>query len=204
MKMRITQTNMLRDLLYEFGIVLPQGHQMLLEALPAAMVQAREKLPSMLIESLDEQCHRIDQIETDIGSVEQRLSQQMRQTQSCETIAEIPGVGLLTSTAVIASMGSLMAFKNARQFAAWPRLVPRQTGTGGQVRQLGISKRGDSYLRTLLMHGARSIVQHTQGKNWSRLIKLLKRCPYSVAIAAVANKLASTIWLCSPRAIMAS
>jgi transposase len=194
MKMRIMQTNMLRGLLNEFGIVLPEGHQKLLEALPAAMIEAREKLPSMLIESLDEQRRRIEQIQADIGSVERRLSQQMRQTPACKTIAEIPGVGLLTATAVVASMGSPTAFKNAREFAAWLGLVPRQTGTGGQVRQLGISKRGDSYLRTLLMHGARSIVQHSQGKNWPWLVELLKRRPYSVVVAAVANKLARTMW----------
>lgn len=194
MKMRIMQTNMLRGLLYEFGIVLPEGHQKLLEALPTAMIEAQEKLPSMLIESLEEQRRRIDQIQADIGSVERRLSQQMRQSPACKTIAEIPGVDLLTATAVVASMGSPTAFKNAREFAAWLGLVPRQTGTGGQVRQLGISKRGDSYLRTLLMHGARSIVQHHQDKNWPWLVELLKRRPYSVAVAAVANKLARTIW----------
>jgi transposase len=108
--------------------------------------------------------------------------------------AEIPGVGLLTATAVVASMGSPTAFKNAREFAAWLGLVPRQTGTGGRVRQLGISKRGDAYLRTLLMHGARSVVCSDKGKSWPWLAELLKRRPYSVIVAAVANKLARTIW----------
>ena len=101
---------------------------------------------------------------------------------------------MLTATAVVASMGSPTAFKDAREFAAWIGLVPKQTGTGGRVRQLGISKRGDAYLRTLLMHGARAVVRSNRATSWPWLADLLKRRPYSVAVAAVANKLARTIW----------
>lgn len=100
----------------------------------------------------------------------------------------------MTATAIVASMGSPTAFRDGREFAAWIGLVPRQTGTGGRVRQLGISKRGDAYLRTLLMHGARSIFRCDRGQSWTWLAELLKRRPYSVAVAAVANKLARTIW----------
>lgn len=105
-----------------------------------------------------------------------------------------PRVGLLTATAVVASMGSPTAFKDAREFAAWIGLVPKQTGTGGRIRQLGISKRGDAYLRTLLMHGARAVVRSNRATSWPWLADLLKRRPYSVAVAAVANKLPRTIW----------
>jgi transposase len=91
-------------------------------------------------------------------------------------------------------MGSPAAFSSAREFAAWIGLVPRQTGTGGRVRQLGISKRGDAYLRTLLMHGARSVVSSDRAATWPWLAELLKRRPFSVVVAAVANKLARTIW----------
>jgi transposase len=100
----------------------------------------------------------------------------------------------MTATSVVSTMGTPTAFKNAREFAAWIGLVPRQTGTGGRVRQLGISKRGDAYLRTLLMHGARSIVRSDQSTSWPWLSELLKRRPYSVVVAAVSNKLARTIW----------
>jgi len=194
MKMRIMQTNEIRGLLYEFGIVLPEGHQALLKELLGALLQVRARLPSMLLDSLDEQVRRIRQLEADIGSIERRLREQLRHTPACTTLAQIPGVGLLTATAVVASMGSPTAFKSAREFAAWIGLVPRQTGTGGRVRQLGISKRGDAYLRTLLMHGARSIVRSDAARGWPWLSELLKRRPYSVAVAAVANKLARTIW----------
>lgn len=194
MKMRIMQTNEFRGLFFEFGIVLPEGHRALIKQLPEALRQVQERFPGMLIDSLDEQVRRIRQLEADIGTIERRLSQQLRETPACKTLAEMPGVGLLTATAVVASMGSPASFKDAREFAAWIGLVPRQTGTGGRVRQLGISKRGDAYLRTLLMHGARAIVGSNRGKHWPWLTELLRRRPYSVAVAAVANKLARTIW----------
>lgn len=195
MKTRIMQTNELRGLLYEFGIVLPEGHAALLKALPAALADAKSRLPAMLMDSLDDQLRRVNQLQADIGAIERRLAQQMREIPACKAVAEIPGVGLLTATAVVASMGTPTAFKDAREFAAWIGLVPRQTGTGGRIRQLGISKRGDAYLRTLLMHGARAIVAKTKdAPTWPWLAALLQRRPYSVAVAAVANKLARTIW----------
>lgn len=194
MKMRIMHTNELRGLLYEFGIVLPEGHSALLKELPAALEHAQQRLPSMLMDSLHEQVRRVEQLQADIGAIERRLSQQLRQSSACQAISEIPGVGLMTATAVVSSMGSPTAFKDGREFAAWIGLVPRQTGTGGRVRQLGISKRGDAYLRTLLMHGARAIVRSNHATTWPWLVALLKRRPYSVVVAAVANKIARTIW----------
>ena len=82
---------------------------------------------------------------------------------ACQRTADIPGVGLLTATAAVATMGEAKAFKSGREFAAWLGLVPRQTGTGGRIRLLGISKRGDTYLRTLLIHGARSALRTAPG-----------------------------------------
>lgn len=148
----------------------------------------------MLIDSLHEQVRRIGQLQADIGAIERRLAQQLRQSSACKAVAEIPGVGLMTASAVVASMGSPAAFKDAREFAAWMGLVPRQSGTGDRVRQLGISKRGDAYLRTLLMHGARAVVRSNYATTWPSLAALLKRRPYSVAVAALANKIARTIW----------
>ncbi len=144
MKMRICRRTSCRGLLYEFGIVLSAGHHALVRELPDALRVAQARLPAMLIDSLDEQVRRINGLQADIGVIERRLAQQLRETPACKTVAEIPGVGLMTATAIVASMGSPTAFKDAREFAAWIGLVPRQTGTGGRVRQLGISKRGDA------------------------------------------------------------
>jgi transposase len=194
MKMRIMQTNELRGLLNEFGFVLPEGHISLLKALPEVLHMADSKLPAMLMDSLVEQVRRVKMLQADIGAIERRLSQQLRETAACKAVSEIPGVGLMTATAVVATMGSPADFDSARQFAAWLGLVPRQSGTGGRVRQLGISKRGDAYVRTLLMHGARSIVLRAKDSSWPWLVAMLQRRPYSVVVAAVANKLARTIW----------
>jgi len=106
---------------------------------------------------------------------------------------EVPGVGLLTATAAVATIGDARAFKSAREFAAFLGLVPRQSGTGGRVKLFGISKRGDVYLRTLLIHGARSVITHGK-RHGPWLEKLLARRPINTAAVALANKMARTIW----------
>ena len=116
-----------------------------------------------------------------------------KQDADCRRIAEIPGVGLLTATAAVAAMGDPSAFKSGREFAAWLGLVPRHSGTGGRVRMLGISKRGDTYLRTLLIHGARSVFTNSKAPpEWA--LRLAERRPANVATVALANKTARTIW----------
>jgi transposase len=121
------------------------------------------------------------------------LRQWQRQDSASQRIAEIPGVGLLSATAAVATLGDAKAFKSGREFATWLGLVPRQTGTGGRVRLLGISKRGDRYLRTLLIRGARSVLTNSKSPpEW--LTQLATRRPKNVAVVAMANKLARTIW----------
>jgi transposase len=192
MKMRNMQTNALRGLLYEFGQVLPEGYAALAQALPAALTALAEQLPAMLIDSLREQWARAQAIDGEIAALERRLAIALRANAACRRLRDIPGVGLLTATAAVASIGEPNTFRSGREFAAWLGLVPRQTGTGGRVRQLGLSKRGDTYLRTLLIHGARAVI--VRGKHSPWVEALLKRRPYSVAVAALANKLARTIW----------
>jgi len=192
LKFRIMQTNALRGLLYEFGEALPEGHAALMQALPQALARCAERLPAMLIETLREQWARVRSLETEIATIEQRLRDAVKESQASRMLTEILGVGFLTASASVATMGDPKSFRSGREFAAWLGLVPRQTGTGGRVRQLGLSKRGDTYLRTLLMHGARAIVARGQRSAW--IEGLLVRRPYNVVIAAIANKLARTIW----------
>ena len=110
-----------------------------------------------------------------------------------QQIAEIPGVGVLSATAVVAAMGDPAAFRSGREFAAWLGLVPRHSGTGGRVRMLGISKRGDRYLRTLLIHGARAVLTRSKAPpEWA--LRLAERRPANVVTVAIANKTARTIW----------
>ena len=124
--------------------------------------------------------------------IERRLTDTLRRTEQCKRLIEIPGVGLFTATAAVATIGDPTTFKSGREFASWLGLVPRQTGTGGRVQRHGISKRGNVYLRTLLMHGVRAILPRRGHSPW--IEALLKRRPYSVVVAALANKLARTIW----------
>ncbi|MDH6146120.1 MULTISPECIES: IS110 family transposase [Paraburkholderia] len=192
MKFRIMQTNALRGLLYEFGEVLPEGYRAFADNISACLARVADRLPGLLVDSLREQWTRVQAIDGEIAVLERRLAQAFRNNEDCRKLSDIPGVGLLTATAMAAAIGDARNFKSGREFAAWLGLVPRQIGTGGRVRQLGLSKRGDTYLRTLLMHGARSVVLRGKHSDW--VDALLSRRPFNVAVAAVANKLARTIW----------
>ena len=117
----------------------------------------------MVIDTLREQWARVARLDEEIGGIERRIALWHRGNVASKRVAEIPGVGVLSATAVVAAMGDPTAFRSGREFAAWLGLVPRHDGTGGRVRMLGISKRGDRYLRTLLIHGARSASTDKQG-----------------------------------------
>lgn len=192
-KFRTMQSNGLRGLLAEFGEVIPKGRAALKQQLPACLARLEAQVPQMLILSLQEQWSRIIQLDTEIKGLEKRLQDWLKQDEACQRIAAVPGVGLLTATALVATMGDPKTFKSGREFAAWLGLVPRQTGTGGRVHLHGISKRGDTYLRTLLIHGARAVMAHNkQPDNW--LARLKQRRPTNVALVAQANKTARTVW----------
>lgn len=192
-KFRTMQSNGLRGLLGEYGEVMAVGRAALNRGMPETLARLSERLPSVLIDTLREQWEMLAQLDGRIALIEQRLLAWLRQDRASKTIAAIPGVGLLTATAAVATMGDAKTFRSGREFAAWVGLVPAQTGTGGRIRLLGISKRGDTYLRTLLIHGARSVLMHAKepGK-W--LQDIGKRRPPNVVIVALANKMARTIW----------
>jgi transposase len=192
-KFRTAQINGLRGLLTEYGEVMPQGRAGIKRDIPGALGRLSDRLPAMVIETLREQYARVGELDEQIGQIERRLRQWQREDSATQRIAAIPGVGLLSATAAVATMGEAKAFKSGREFAAWLGLVPGQTGTGGRVRLLGISKRGDKYLRTLLIHGARAVLTHSKSPpEW--LTELIKRRPKNVAVVAMANKMARTIW----------
>jgi transposase len=152
-----------------------------------------DRLPAVLIDTLRDQWSGLTELDKRISEIERRLGQWMKQNDAVKAIAEIPGVGLLTATAAVATLGDANTFRSGREFAAWIGLVPRLTGSGGKVALLGISKRGDTYLRTLLVHGARSVLRlQKDPQSWTE--KLRGRRPLNVAIVAHANKTDRTIW----------
>lgn len=192
-KFRTAQINGLRGLFAEYGEVTRRGRAALNDAAPGILQRLAERVPSFLIDTLRQQWERIGQLDGEIKQIEMRLQAWMKQDPSCKAIADIPGVGLLTATAAVATMGDARAFKSGREFAAWLGLVPGQQGTGGRVRLLGISKRGDTYLRTLLIHGARAAVTSMKTPSpW--LQELAGRRPRNVVVVAQANKTARIIW----------
>jgi len=193
MKIKGMQTNALRGLLYEFGATFARGKNALFSDIEAALASLAGDIPQYVADSLREQVQRIKQLAADIKAIEVKLAAVLRTDADMKRVAAIPGVGLLTATAAIATMGQASAFKSAREFCAWLGLVPSQRGTGGKVQLLGISKRGDSYVRTLLIHGARSVLTHAKEPGaWLQQIQA--RRPANVVIVAQAAKMARTIW----------
>ena len=192
-KFRTAQINGLRGLLAEYGEVMPQGRAGITKGIVAALAQLVDRLPAVLLDTLREHWARVGQLDEQVAEIERRLRAWHKEDKASRRIAEIPGVGLLTATAAVAAMGDPKSFKSGREFAAWLGLVPKHTGTGGRIRMLGISKRGDTYLRTLLIHGARSVIVNSkQPSAW--VTNLTQRRPANVAVVALANKMARTIW----------
>ena len=192
-KIRTMQINGLRGLLAEYGEVVGRGRASLTKAMPGLLGRLSEHLPAVLIESLREQWAEIGRLDERIGQIERRMRDWKKEDPAVNAILQIPGVGLLTATAAVATMGEAKAFRSGREFAAWAGLVPRQSGTGGKTRLHGISKRGDTYLRKLLIHGARSVLSHAKNPEpWVDRMK--QRRPSNVVTVALANKMARTIW----------
>ena len=192
-KFRTAQINGLRGLLSEYGEVMPQGKAAVRKGIAEALARLSERLPAMVIDTLREQWARIAKMDEEIDTIERRIHAWLKKEDACRRIVEIPGVGPLTATAAVAAIGDAKAFRSGREFAAFVGLVPRQIGTGGRTKLLGISKRGDTYLRTLLIHGARSVLTHAKDQGaWVTGIR--QRRPLNVAIVALANKMARMIW----------
>lgn len=197
-KTRTAQANQVRGLLYEFGVVVPKGWRALLaQAAPMLADPNCSAVPQLLGAELQRQLQALRDLNCRIEELAEAIGAYRACDTRCRRIEAIPGVGPLTSTALLASVGDAQTFRSGRELAAFLGLVPRQSGTGGRVKLLGISKRGDPYLRTLLIHGARTVLSHSSrpGRTLPPWLKaLMARRPKNVAIVALANKMARTIW----------
>jgi transposase len=194
---RTAQANQIRGLLIEFGLIIPQGMRHLYERVPGLIEDASDYLPGrfrLLIERLFQHLKELDR---QVQELECEIQQWHRSSEVSRRLETIPGIGPLTASALAASAGDPSNFKNARQFAAWIGLVPHQNSSGGKTQLLGISKRGNVYLRTLLIHGGRSLVQLARTRpdragTW--LGRLVGRRHHNVAAVAMANKNARLAW----------
>lgn len=196
-KTRTALANQLRGLLAEFGLVVPQGLHRLRRGLPELLEDADNGLPPLLREELAVQAQRLRELDAEVQRLTERIEQQTRADERAHALMQRRGVGSLIASAFAAEIGDPRAFKNGRQVAAWLGLVPRQHSTGGKPILLGISKRGDAYLRTLLIHGARAVMrtadQHADAlAQWASALKA--RRGVHKATVALANKMARQLW----------
>lgn len=190
--MRTATVNMLRGLLYEYGLVLPKGRPTGLRWVAEHAAQLQAQLPPAMHWMLTEQLQALRTLDQQIERLDEQIAAVHASSETARRLREIPGIGVLGATALAATLGDGSAWRNGREFAACLGLTPRHTGTGGKVRMGGISKRGDAYLRTLLIHGARNLVRAAASRPW--IARLLLRRPFNVVAAAVANKLARIAW----------
>jgi transposase len=190
---RTATVNALRGTLYEFGVILPGGKTVGLKALGAHRAEVDAKVPESVQRLIDGQLSTLKDIERRIDELEAEIGAQQKQLPTANTLRQVPGIGLLGATALAATLGDGRAWKSGREFSASLGIVPAHSGTGGKARVGHLSKRGDPYLRTLLIHGARSVITHAKHKpQW--LEQLLARRPLNVAAVALANKMARTAW----------
>jgi transposase len=195
-KARTAQANQIRGLLSEFGLVIPQGITHIAQRVPELIEDASNELPGQFRLLIQRLLDHLKELGRQAAEIEAQIQAWHRQSELSRKLEKIPGIGPITASALVATIGDAKNFDNGRQVAAWLGLVPRQHSSGGKSNLLGMSKRGDCYLRTLLIHGARSVIcaarHKTEQTGW--LYELLQRRNHNVAAVALANKNARTVW----------
>jgi transposase len=196
-KSRTALINEMRGLLGEYGIVLPKGRNKFRQQIVEKLSEESQKLSSLSIELFWNLYEELVEIEQRVAYYEEKLKAICKAHPICQRLVTIPGIAYLSATAIIAAVGDMTYFRNGRAFAAWLGLVPRQYTTGGKPRLGRISKRGNCYLRKLLIHGARANLRYLERKTdrksvWAR--KLKERSGSNKAAVAMANKTARAVW----------
>jgi transposase len=194
---RTAQANQIRGLLTEFGVVMPAGIRAIERQLPGILEDAENGLSAVSRALFARLLTHFRVLDCQVEELERQITLWHREDEASQRLQVIPGIGPLTASALVASVGDARVFRSARQFAAWLGLVPRQSSTGGKTNLLGISKRGDVYLRTLLIHGARSLLVNLKRhpdrlEGW--LARVAARRNANIAAVAMANKNARIVW----------
>jgi transposase len=194
---RVKLANQIRGLLSEHGVVIARDISRLRRSLGDIVGRSDDGLSDLARALISELQVELTELDRRIASYDRRIRDLFRNSDLCQRLEKIEGIGPITATALIVAVGDPKCFKNGRQFAAWLGLVPKQRSSGGRSRLFGISKRGDRYLRTLLIHGARAALGRAGGKQDPRslwLNKLRERRHPNVAAVALANKNARIVW----------
>lgn len=196
-EMRTALVNQIRGSLHERGIVIAQGIRHLRTELPLILEDAENGLTLLARELLAEQKERLNKLDEDIKAFDTRISRLCSQNERSKRFLEVPGVGPLTATIAAADIAEGKNYQSSRDYAASLGLVPRQHSSGGKEVYLGISKRGNRYIRTMLIHGARAVLKNIKDKTdklslW--LKSLIERRGFNKAAVALANKNARILW----------
>ena len=196
-KARTAQANQIRGLLSEFGIVIPKGMAHIAKRLPEILEDGENGLPGVFRHLLQRLGEHLKELEHQVAALEGEIQRWHREDAASQHLAAIPGIGALGASALVATVGEAKNFSHGRQMSAWLGIVPKQCSSGGKTTLLGMSKRGDSYVRTLLIHGARAVIaqlerHHQRADPWLR--GLLARRPKNVVAVALANKNARIAW----------
>lgn len=194
---RVQTTNAMRAHMAEFGIVFPLGNVGVSRAIAMIKGSGASDLPPFATKILHSLVHQIEHLRKEITRLDQHMREWHRDNPDSRRLATIPGIGVITATAIVGAIGNGKHFKSAREFSAWIGLVPNQNSSGGKDRLGRISKKGNAYLRTLLVVGATAMLQgrtrdKAAGGNWFRTL-LLRKSP-RVATVALANKMARVAW----------
>ncbi len=196
-RQRTMTINALRAHLAELGIVARQGDVGVQSLLGLVRQEGSDSLPSMVRAALLPLVHQIEQTTAKISAFDLEIQVWHRQNETSRRLASVPGIGPITASAIIATITDVSTFRRGREFSAWLGLVPRQSSSGGKDRLGAITKKGDAYLRRLLVVGALSALRVSR-TNESRGIpgaaRLLERKPYKLAAIALANKMARIVW----------
>ena len=193
---RTAQANQIRGLLGEFGIVIPQGIGYIASRVPELIEDGANELPGAFRLLIERLLDHLKDLDRQVGELEAKIQAWHRGNDLSRKLAQVPGIGPITASALVASIGDAKNFDSGRQVAAWLGLVPKQHSSGGKAGLLGMSKRGDTYLRTLLIHGARSVIyrvsQRTDPCSW--IAGVVNRRNKNIAAVALANKNARIVW----------
>jgi transposase len=196
-KNRTALINEIRGLCLEYGVVLTPGAVRVKSSLCVAIADSDNELTPSSRESMQDRYEELVDVESRVKNLDTRIRQLCRQNENCQRLLKVPGVGELTATAIVAAVPDPGQFRNGRHMSAWLGLVPRQSSSGDKRILLGISKRGDRYLRTLLIHGARAVLSHYRAldNDYNRWVgKKKATLNHNKAAVALANKNARIIW----------
>lgn len=194
---RTALANRLRGLLVEFGLIVGVGLDRLRRSLPEILEDGENEIPGIAREVFADATRHLSELDVRIGDYDRRIAALARSSEPARRLMKLEGVGPVTATAIVATVGDAKVFRNGRQFAAWLGLTPRQHSTGGKQRLGAMTKHGDVYLRTLLIHGARAVLRLTRTRSdaksrWAE--RLRRRRPDNVVAVALAAKHARIIW----------